>query len=92
MKNVLSIVLLFSDQEKPLFTACPSEPVYVLHLGTINVTPPNVTDNSGAIASLNVSYNLNRPVTGDVNVTWTATDHAGNEADPCVVEVHVKGM
>ena len=55
------------------------------------MTPPSVTDNSGAIASLNVSYNLNRPVTEDVNITWTATDHAGNQADSCIVEVHVIG-
>ncbi|KAI0223265.1 hypothetical protein LSAT2_025516 [Lamellibrachia satsuma] len=77
------------DREKPLFTACQTKPVYVRRLGTINVTPPSVTDNSGAIASLNVSYNLNRPVTEDVNITWTATDHVGNQADSCVVEVHV---
>ena len=62
------------------------------HLGIINVTPPNVTDNSGAIADLSVSYNLNRPVTEDVIITWNATDHEGNEADPCIVKVHVIGM
>ena len=83
---------LFSDKEKPLFTACPTEPVYVRYLGTISVTPPSVTDNSGAIASVTVSYNLDRPVTEDVSITWTAADHSGNEAHPCVMEVHVIGM
>ena len=95
--NIISLdlvinLMLFSDQLKPQFTSCPTEPVFVRRLGTINVTPPSVTDNSGAIASLTVNYNLNSPVTEDVSITWKAKDHAGNEADPCVVEVHVKGM
>ena len=90
---MLLYMLLFSDRENPKFTSCPASPLYVKNLETINVTPPTVTDNSGVIASLTVNYNMNHPVVANVNITWTATDHQGNEADPaCVVEVQVYGM
>jgi len=90
---MLLYMLLFSDREKPTFTSCPTSPLYVKKLETIKVTPPTVTDNSGAIASLTISYNMNRPVYANVNITWTATDHQGNETDPtCVVEVQLYGM
>ena len=64
----------------------------MLHFDTVEtVTPPEVTDNSGAVASFQVINNLNRPITQDVNITWTASDYAGNPAEPYVVEVHLKG-
>ena len=64
----------------------------MLHFDTVEtVTPPEVTDNSGAVASFQVINNLNRPITQDVNITWMASDYAGNAAEPYVVEVHLKG-
>ena len=68
--------------------------MYVLRLTRVDVTSPTVTDNSGLIKELTASYDLNLPVTDDVNITWTATDYEGNTADSsglCVVEVHVYG-
>jgi len=72
--------------------SCPVSRLYIQYLGAVNVPSPTVTDNSGAVASFNVSYNLDHPVTKDINITWTATDHAGNEAVPCTLKVLVIGM
>ncbi|KAK2173065.1 hypothetical protein NP493_905g00052 [Ridgeia piscesae] len=80
------------DRQKPEFTPCPTTSMYVLRLTRVDVTSPTVTDNSGLIKELTASYDLNSPVTDDVNITWTATDYEGNKADSsglCVVEVHV---
>ena len=79
--------IYFVDREKPRFIGCPTNQVYLLRFEI--ATTPNVTDNSGAISTLNVSYN--RPITEDIRITWTAADHAGNMADPCVVEIRVMG-
>ena len=86
-----NFLLSCSDREKPIFRACPRRE-YVQHLAIVQLVPPRVTDNSGAIANLSVNYHLLRPVKEDVNITWTATDHAGNEADPCIAQIHVTGM
>ena len=58
---------------------------------TVNWTSLSVTDNSGAVKTFTVDYNLKRPVTRDMTVKWTAGDHAGNGAEPCVIRLHVKG-
>ena len=85
--------MLVSDKEKPQFVHCPKN-VSVLLYGSLEtqLTPPTVTDNSGAVASFNVSYNLRDPVTQNMTITWSAADHAGNEADVCQVEVQLIGI
>ena len=82
-----------SDEMKPEFVDCPTSVSVRLYesLETL-LTPPTVTDNSGAVASFNVSNNLRDPVTKNMNITWSAADHAGNEADLCQVEVQLKGI
>ena len=76
-----------------MFDGCPTKAVFVLLYETVEtLSPPNVIDNSGAVARFNVSYNLNRPITIPMNITWTAADHADNTAEPCEVEVLVKGI
>ena len=88
---LLLLLLLFTDMEKPLFIGCPKESVYVKLFEVVTVPSPNVEDNSGAVKTFTVEYNLNRPVTRGMTLTWTAADHAGNMAEHCVIRVHVKG-
>ena len=83
----------FSDKEPPKFDGCPTKAVFVLLYETVEtLSPPNVTDNSGAVASFNVSYNLNRPIAVPMNIIWKAADHADKTAEPCEVEVLIKGI
>ena len=81
---------MFTDKEKPQFTDCQNI-IYVWSYEAISGKYFNVTDNSGALKSLAVAYNLRRPVTNDMTLTWNAEDHAGNKASPCAIKVHVKG-
>ena len=81
---------MFTDNAKPQFTDCQND-IYVSSYETVSGTYFNVTDNSGTLKSLDVNYNLRRPVKNDMTLTWNAADHAGNKATPCVIKVHVKG-
>lgn len=66
--------------------------IIVDRLDTLSLSKPKVTDNSGAVKEVTLktgSIDINAPVKADSEVTWVATDHAGNSAE-CRVSVKIK--
>ena len=84
-----------TDNEKPVIRGCPSDIVNSTDVnaatGTVNWTPPTVTDNSGMV-TLTSSHNTSAsfPI-GTTEVNYTAVDEAGNMADVCRFNVTIRG-
>ncbi|XP_013380053.1 sushi, von Willebrand factor type A, EGF and pentraxin domain-containing protein 1-like [Lingula anatina] len=81
------------DRESPVFTFCPG-PFTVAKLSELFTMPfPNATDNSGMIRDIQVSpvdfHGYGMWIEQDMNVTYTAYDHANNTAT-CVVNIRLK--
>ena len=81
---------IFSDGAPPVFTDCGPAQVTLNKYEDLHLPTPNVTDNSGIVAILEVDFPLGSPVTMDTTVTWRAEDYDGNMAT-CSVQVTLKG-
>ena len=78
-----------TDVEPPVFTNCGSSTIFVKKYDSLGMSAPTVTDNSGAVDTIEPSMPLATPIDNDVNITWTATDHAGN-TETCVFVVKIR--
>ena len=79
--------------EPPRFTNCPSSPVSVSYLSAPGFAVPTALDNSGSVRSVTVSpayFFPTQPIDADINVTYTATDHASLTAE-CVISIVIRG-
>ena len=91
MFSLTTSIITVLDVTKPVIKNCPAKPYYVLKYGTVTIDPPlNFTDNSGAVASVEWSFDLREPIINDMTVTVSATDHFGN-VGICTVEIKVRG-
>ena len=85
---------MLTDDEKPVINACPSVPGVTTDSGdataVVTWTPPTATDNSG-VQTLTSTHNSGDsfPI-GNISVTYTATDDAGN-TETCTFPVVVSG-
>ena len=88
-----ALTLIPSDVEPPTFINCPSSPVSVSYMGPAGFAVPSAQDNSGSVRSITVSPSYffpTQPIPADINVTYTAMDHASLTAE-CVVNIVIRG-
>ena len=79
---------IFSDKENPEFTSCVDGNILeVEKYDRLTLLTPKATDNVG-IKSVKADQQVTI-VTSDVNITWTASDFAGNQKQ-CVTRVVIK--
>ena len=93
--HVYSLFLLsFSDTEVPVFTNCSSSVINMDRYVTpaaAGFNKPTATDNSGLLATMTVTpsnFNPTIPLGVDTNVTYVATDQAGNSAT-CALQIKI---
>ncbi|ESP03822.1 hypothetical protein LOTGIDRAFT_230169 [Lottia gigantea] len=80
------------DVEKPVFVNCTTQPIRLKQYEKISYTIPTATDNNNILLSLTVDkpwFRPGIPVAESTVVSYTATDHAGNQAT-CNITVIVQ--
>ncbi|CAC5408148.1 unnamed protein product [Mytilus coruscus] len=80
------------DKTPPVFSNCPSDPIYVDKTEEYTYPVLTATDNSGAVKNMRNPGGY-RPsglrTNSDIDITYTAEDFSGNTAD-CVIKIRVK--
>ncbi|CAD5118429.1 DgyrCDS7137 [Dimorphilus gyrociliatus] len=80
------------DVEVPVFQNCPSSTISIDKLKAANIPQVTATDNSGLVKSFTVNpiwFSSNVALKETLDVTYTAEDHAGNQAK-CSFTIRVK--
>ncbi|XP_055955014.1 sushi, von Willebrand factor type A, EGF and pentraxin domain-containing protein 1-like [Patella vulgata] len=80
------------DVTSPMFTNCPQTPISITKYGRVSYTIPSATDNSNSLSDLTVNpayFRPDIPVPDSIKVTYTATDHSGQQA-LCSINIEVK--
>ena len=90
--------MFLADVTPPEFQGCFQNELVVDRLDPPNYTIPNVTDNSNgapgkAIRTFTIQpayFSPVMPLTGSVNVTYTAEDYEGN-TNSCTIRIRLRG-